>query len=271
MDNNFEEQFFINPGIEYGIRNYISFKENGSFNRINMFEMYVIKALTIIYGEKSILLPYKIDNEKAFECNLLMYDLSEEEMHKFNKYMGEYYNFLKNYKSETKATGLINEIEKILIDMIMKRNKKKPFTSEELDEFDTIFNPSNGDLKRLKELVSTDQGLIIKAWLNNKEEITSTQYGLMAINPNLLDPKIYSKYGYDIRTIASLSENDIKNVNDAIIREENRTFIDNKHLTKKRNKVLLTTGSVFVDSLLIISMVATEIMIGFIIFASLWG
>jgi len=49
--------------------------------------MHVIKVLTIIYGEKSILLPYKIDNEKAFECNLLIYDLKENIMKKFIMYM----------------------------------------------------------------------------------------------------------------------------------------------------------------------------------------
>ena len=75
--------------------------------------MHVIKALTIIYGENSILLPYKIDNEKAFECNLLMYDLKESDMRNFIKYMNEYYNFMKNFNSNVKATGLISEIEKI--------------------------------------------------------------------------------------------------------------------------------------------------------------
>ena len=109
--------------------------------------MNVIKVLTVIYGEKSILLPYKIDNEKAFECNLLMYDLKESDMLNFLKYLNAYYQFMKNYKSEKKATGLTTEIEKILIEMIIKRGKRKEYTKAELEEFDKVFNPIEGNLK----------------------------------------------------------------------------------------------------------------------------
>ena len=75
MEYRYVEKYFINPAIEHGIRGYLALKEDMDYPQCYTFEMSVIKALTIIYGEKSILLPYKIDNEKAFECNLLMYDL----------------------------------------------------------------------------------------------------------------------------------------------------------------------------------------------------
>jgi hypothetical protein len=113
MQEVFTEKYFINPAIEYGIRSYKQAIEGMSFDRIYTFEMNVIYALSIIYGEKTILLPYKIDNEMAFKCNLLMYGLKESTMESFIKYMNEYYVFMKNYKSERKATGLINEIEHI--------------------------------------------------------------------------------------------------------------------------------------------------------------
>ena len=77
-------------------------------------------------------------------------DLKESDMKNFIKYMNEYYEFMKNFNSTTKATGLISEIEKILIEMINKRSKRKEFTVEELAEFDTIFNPTDGDLKKIK-------------------------------------------------------------------------------------------------------------------------
>ena len=270
MQEIFVEKHFINSAIEYGIRSYLLDKEGMKFERINTFEMHVIKTLTIIYGEKSILLPYKIDNEVAFKCNLLMYGLKETEMEDFIKYMDEYYNFMQNYKSERKATGLINEIETLLLSMITKRGKKYPYTDEELREFDSIFNPSNGELKQLKQLVSSNQGLIVREWATQKEELTNTQIRLKAINPNLLDPKIYFKYGYDIKTIADLSEKDIDDVNNLILREENKLYkLTNSVKTKQR--IVLTTGSALLDLLIILSVVATELMIGVIIFSMLWG
>lgn len=266
------EKFFINPAIEYGIRSYIKQKNGNEYKRAHTFEMNVIKALTIIYGEKSIILPYTIDNEKAFECNLLMYDLKESDMKNFIKYMNEYYEFMKNFNSNAKATGLISEIEKILIEMINKRSKRKEFTAEELAEFDTIFNPTAGDLKKIKSLLSTNDGLIIKEWENNRYELSNTQLRMMAVNPNLLMPEEYSKYGYDIRSIAVLSEDEIKKVNKTIVEEMIRKTTDSKKtFFKKRNKIILTCGNGFVDKLMLLSIVATEIMIGIVIATSIGG
>ena len=271
MQENFIEKFFINPAFEYGIRSYmLNYKAGEACSRIYAFEMHVIKALTIIYGEKSILLPYKIDNELAFKCNLLMYGLKENEMEVFVKYMDDYYDFMKDFKSEKRATGLINEIEHILINMINLRSKRHPFTQEELDEFDTIFNPTNGDLKELKHLISKNQGLIVREWQDQKTEITNTQMRLMAVNPNLLDPRVYFKYGYDIKTIACLTEKEIEEVNNAILKEENKNNVIQNSI-KLRNRLVLTTGSVLLDVLIFLSIICTELMIGLIVFSSLWG
>lgn len=270
MQEIFVEKLFINSAIEYGIRSYLLDKEGMKFERIHTFEMHVIKTLTIIYGEKSILLPYKIDNETAFKCNLLMYGLKESELEDFIKYMDEYYKFMNDYKSERKATGLMNEIETILLSMITKRSKKYQFTQEELNEFDSIFNPSSGELKELKQLISSNQGLIIREWSNQKEEISTTQIRLRAVNPNLLDPKVYFKYGYDINTIAELSEREIIDVNNIIIREENKLY-KIKHDVKIKNKLVLSTGYALLDLLLVLSVLATISMVGIIIFSSMWG
>ena len=59
-------------------------------------------------------MPYKIDNEKAFECNLLMYDLKDTDLKKFISYMQKYYDFMEEFKSEKMAEGIIEEIEKII-------------------------------------------------------------------------------------------------------------------------------------------------------------
>ena len=271
MNTVYYEKFFINPAIEYGIRSYVKYKNGAEYKRAHTFEMHVIKELNIIYGENSILLPYKIDNEKAFECNLLMYDLKESDMRNFIKYMNEYYNFMKNFNSNVKATGLISEIEKILIEMINKRSKRKEFTPEELAEFDTIFNPTDGDLKKIKSLLGTDAGLIIKEWEFNRNELSNTQLRMIAVNPNLLMPEEYSKYGYDIKNIAVLSEEEIKSINKTIVDEMIRKNNDSKKsVFKKKNRIVFSCGNGFVDKLMLLSIMATELKIGVVI-ASIFG
>ncbi len=271
MEYRYVEKYFINPAIEHGIKSYMNFKENGEYERCYTFEMSVIKALTIIYGEKSILLPYRIDNEKAFECNLLMYDLKESEMLEFIKYLNQYYLFMRSFKSHEKVAGLIAEIERIIIDMIDMRSKRRAFTEEEIREFDTIFNPADGDLKQLKKLVQSNDGLIIKKWEDSKYGLTNTQLKMMAINPNLLDPSRYDRCGYDIKTVALLSSDEIDEINARIMEEENRVIdYSKKPLFKKKNRIILTTGNGFVDKLMLLSIIATEVMIGLVI-ASIIG
>ena len=189
----------------------------------------------------------------------------------FLKYMNEYYEFVDNIKSEKKATGLISEIERILLEMIIKRGKRKEYTTEEIKEFDTIFNPNDGDLKKIKNLIARDQGLIIREWENSKYELTNTQIRMIAVNPNLLTSEEYSKYGYDIRLIATLSEEEISKVNNIIWQEETKKYTFNKKRLFGFKNILLTSGNGFVDKLMLLSIVATELMIGIIVLCKLGG
>ena len=270
MQENFVEKYFINASIEEGIRAYLSAKEGNGYKRIYTYEMYIIKALTIIYGEKSILLPYKIDNELAFKCNLLMYGLKESDMEYFIKLMDDYYDFMSDYKSERKATGIINEIETILIKMINKKSRKYPFTQEELNEFDTIFNPIRGELRNIKQLVSNNQGLIIREWETQRSDLSNTQLRLRAINPNLLNSSTYYKYGYDIKTIAELSSKEIDEINNIIVKEENKVEIKSNDV-KIKSRLVLTTGHVLLDILIVFSMIATAIMLAVVSYGVFGG
>ena len=252
MEVKFSQKYFINPAFEYGIRSYISYKNGEGYQRLHTFEMYVIKALTIIYGEKAVLLPYKIDNEKAFKCNLLIYDFKESDLNDFISNMNSYYEFLKNYKDGVKMTGLIAEIEKSLLKMIMKRSKRKAFTPEEIREFDKIFTPNEGDLKKFKSIVSSDKELILRTWTNDKIQITNTQLNLMAVNTSLLHPSMYQKYGFDIRNVAILEEDKINEINRKIKEEE---LIKTSRMTmpfKRKRKY----GYGFINVLLILGVVA---------------
>ena len=154
--------------------------------------------------------------------------------------------------------------------MISRRSKKREFTQEELKEFDTVFNPLNGELKKLKDLIATNRGLIVREWQNQKEELTGTQIRLKAINPNLLDPKIYNRYGFDIKIIAELSDKEIDEINAAILREENKDLIKYSNFEKKE-KLAFSTGYVMLDILLVLSSISTIAMTGIILYSVFRG
>lgn len=260
---------FINDGIEDGIEAYLKYKENIPFNRNNTFELYVIKALTIIYGEKSIILPYHIQNEEAFKCNLMIYDLREQDMESFLFLMGQYSNYLKHYKNGAKPTDLIEKIELILIEMMKYRSRKHEFTLEEISEFETIFNPIDGDLKQIKKMISKNSGLIINTWNSNKEGLSTTQINIMTERPNLLRPEVYKEYGLDIHELAKLPNYKIAEVNKNILNV--KSVPTEKKEPKKYKPILITCGNGFVDKLMLLSIIMTEIMIGLVIASYLGG
>lgn len=268
MIDTYSEKFFINQAIECGIRSYILNKKGEHYNKMYKFEMIIIQALTTIYGEKSILLPYKIDNEKAFECNLLMYDLKKNDLKKFENYMQTYYDFMSEYKSEKMADGIIEEIEKIVIEMLKKKAKVRKISDEEIEKLNNIFD-GHSDYNNLKQF--KDTSLIKKYWLDTKENLTNTQIEMIGINPDLLDRETYAHYGYDIRTIACLSPEEISEINNKIESLKQVTYnMPNPSFFKKCN-LYLSTGNGFVDKLMLISIAATEIMIGLVILFKLGG
>lgn len=57
---------FINEGINQGIVNYIKYMNNEEIDKVHYFEFYVIKTLTIIYGEINIINPFKLKKKKVF-------------------------------------------------------------------------------------------------------------------------------------------------------------------------------------------------------------
>lgn len=265
----YSEKYFINPAIENGIQAYNACKSGEHYSKMYKFEMLVIKILTIIYGENSIIFPYKIDNERAFKCNLLIYDLKDTDLKRFINMMQKYYDFMEEYKSEKMAVGIINEIERILIDMLKRRAKYKQYSSQEISMLDQIF-ASHLNYNEIKEY-SSNSLFIKEYWLNTKENLTDTQIKMININPDLLSREEYAKYGYDIRTIACLSIEEISEINNSIQIEKEYGCRSGKKSLFQRMNISLSTGNGYVDKLMLCSIISTEIMLGIIIIMQLGG
>ena len=178
------------------------------------------------------------------------------------------YDFMEKFKSEKMAEGIIEEIEKIIVEMLKKRSKVKKLTNDELENLGRIFDNNCS----LNSMFSNNNVNIIKRyWLDTKENLTDTQIEMIGINPNLLSREEYSTYGFDIRTIACLSAYEISEVNNAIEENKNQKFQKEEVSFFKKFNLYLTTGSGFVDKLMLLSIVATELMVGIIVLFQLGG
>lgn len=252
---------FINTSISNGISNYLLIQEKKDYDKVHIFEVYVIRCLCKIYGDINILNPYRIGNENSFKSNLIMYGLSVNEMEEFIKLMDDYSKWLNSEKNVGK-TDLTSKIEIILINMIIERNKINKFSDTELEFFDKYFDPKNNNFATLHNLITKDVNIIPMYW-NRKKALLGDNIKFKLIRNDLLSSSTYNKYGLDKDDLMKMSEEKVRNINNRILEKEQE---DKKRNKKFRPKdVIITSGNGFVDTLMLLSIMTTEIMIGVMI------
>ena len=252
---------FINDSISNGISNYLLIKNGKDYDKAHIFEVYVIRCLCKIYGDINILNPYRIDNENSFKSNLIMYGLKVSEMEEFISLMNDYSKWLNSEKNVGK-TDLTSKIEIILINMIIERNKTNKFSDEELEFFDKYFDPKNNNFATLHNLITKDVNIIPMYW-NRKKALLNNNMKFKLIRNDLLSSSTYDKYGLDKDDISKMSEEKVKNINNRILEKEKEDNKRNKKFIPKN--LIITSGNGFVDTLMLLSIMTTEIMIGIMI------
>ena len=252
---------FINEAIDKAIFNYINYTENKDISNAHIFEFLVTKILVNIYGEINIINPYKAKNEDAFKENLMIYGLKDSELNMFFNYMNEYGIYLKTPSNDLK-TVLPIQINSLIINMIIYKNSIQNLTEEELKSYDEYFNSKNQYLSKYMELIVEDSEFIPKLWERKKTQLEKNLL-FNTIKPDLLTPEMYTKYGLSIDEIKNLTNEEIKEINDKIKIDDNS---NGGGATKEKPKQLvLSSGSGFVDTIVLLSIVVTEIMVGLII------
>jgi len=252
---------FINDSITNGISNYLLIKNGKDYDKVHIFEVYIIRCLCKIYGDINILNPYRINNENSFKSNLIMYGLSVKEMEEFIKLMDDYSKWLNSEKNVGK-TDLTSRIEIILINMIIERNKVNKFNDKELEFFDKYFDPKNNNFATLHNLITKDINIVPMYW-SRKKTILGNNIKLKLIRNDLLSSSTYDKYGLDKEDISKMSEENVRNINNRILEKEKEDNKRNKKFIPKN--LIITSGNGFVDTLMLLSIMTTEIMIGIMI------
>ena len=252
---------FINDSVDAGISNYLLIKQCKDYDKAHIFETYIIRCLCKIYGDINILNPYRINNVNSFKANLIMYGLSEKEMNEFISLMGDYSKWLNSEKNVGK-TDITSKIEIILINMIIYRNKIIKFTDNEIEFFDKYFDPKNNNFATLHSLITKDVNIVPMYW-NRKKVLLNNNIKFKRIRNDLLSSSVYDKYGIDKDDMSRMSEEKVRNINNRILESEKDTEKRNKKFIPKN--LIITSGNGFVDTLMLLSIMTTEIMIGIMI------
>ena len=252
---------FIDESIHNGILNYQKSLEKQNINRVHIFEYEVIKTLINIFNQDKIISPFKANNEEDFRKNLLMFGLKETERDQFVKLMNDYHKWL-NSPYLVAKTDLPTKIEALLIQMIVLKGSKQKIQLEEIEQYDNFFDPIEGDFAKYKDLVVTDKTITPNLWRTKKRYLENQELTKEEIN--LLPASDYKRYGLNIDEVKGLPIEKIREINTRIEDEEATANAggDTKFDPKK---LILTSGSGFVDTIVLFSIIATQILIGLLI------
>lgn len=259
--------FFVNRSIDVGIENYLLKKNNEKYDKSHVFEMLVIEMLTNIYGEINVINPYKLKDSKSFMKNLQLYGLSQKTTYQFIDLMDEYYKWLA--LSSSHSTNLVEKIKFILLQMVLLKCSEKQLSVKEKKLYIRFFENKIIGLDELCKLMKDDNTNFYRMWSLKKHFIDSStvEFNYELLMPEFFDEKKYKEFGISLNDISKLSNETVEKINNKIIVEDADT-------EKKKNrfviplKLMISSGNGFVDTLVLLSVMATEIMIGIIIAVS---
>lgn|SRR5574344_527364 len=254
---------FINQGINSGIVNYLKEKNNEPIDMTHYFEMQIIKMLVLIFGEINIINPYKARDEKSFKENLQIYGYSKIGVDNLLLAVSDYETWLNSPNGNKNSS--FTKINNILMEMLLSRNMKKKLSQETLINFDEYFSLKNPKLNRINELISEDPKELINSWEEKQKTIYHNPIIFTEIKPSLLSKETYERYGINLQDLSDLSNAEINRINAEILKEENNSNPSGGHTKTKPWQLVLTSGSGFVDTIVLLSVMATEIMVGLLI------
>lgn len=260
--------FFVNRAIDCGIENYLLKKNNEKYNKSHIFEVLVVEMLVRIYGEINIINPYKLKDSKSFIKNLQLYGLSSANAYLFVNLMDEYYKWVSGFSK--KNNNLIEKIKFILLQMALNKISEKNLSKEECEYYIRFFDNKIIGLKETCILMGDNNENFYRMWNLKKGFIDrkNINFKFDLLLPDFFAEKKYKEFGISLNDMSKLSNETVEKINNKIVVEEADT-------ERKKNKFIIplklaiTSGNGFVDTLVLLSVMATEIMIGIIIAVSI--
>lgn len=214
------------------IKNYIEGKKE------DQFSYNIIKLLSYIYSEADIINPYKLGDFRLLDTNLKKYGLTDLELEKFDTAFNKYVIYHNNDGFYT--------LYKIIMDMIALKHQKVPLSKEDIKRYEDIFFAG----RTVKVLEDYWNNTLYK--INNKSDKMVAKIYLQKKSIN--DLKTLKHY-----KLVREKEEEISKYNQKL--EMGRikakiVKISNTPITP------ISSGNGFVDIIMILSFVATEVLVG---------
>ena len=259
------DKAFINEAYEYAIKMYLNEKHNKEGIKYNSFAVVVIRLLNIIYDELDIITPYQLKDETIFYNNLQKYGYPYDSIIEFNN------AFLSFYKDENRIDFI--KIQKMLIDMYAKKRVTLNVSQNEENEFKNLLYTPNSN----NPLIASYNFLMAK----NPNEILDYCNESFDKNNKMKVDKAKERLSYDAYETLKISLSDIENMNAEELENVNKQVYNHFNINEnainkdylldkaindiKNPKPAYSTGNGYVDILFILAIIATLIMIIFII------
>lgn len=260
-------EIFVNNAITNGIKAYFG---DDSASLEHIFEMQVVKVLATIYNETDIINPYKLNKAKSFKENLTSYGFSYNEVEEFLLLFNSYDKWLNSRRKD--ENEVLSRLFLLMMRMVVLKSRHVVISKEELSVYDEFFTLSDSRVRRIAMMCKTDIDMIVKKWQEVKRRYILKQNQFLSwVEPKLLAESMYVKYGVSLAEVKQLSNQAIEEINKQILREENDSNVQGGRKKEKPLQLVLTSGNGFVDMLVLLSIMFTEIMIGIIVTVTLMG
>ena len=254
MNNN----VFINNFIDFGMHEY--FYGNGVFS----FERHVIECLIHIYGKKELKNIYDTKNEDSFSEIIFKYGVKDSVYDNFLRDTAKYDKFKKEKENNLALkTDVASTIEISLATLYLQRCLSYTPTSEDIVGFENeLLN--DFDVIKFHFNTSLEPNKTREFW-EKKKKLLSDDIELVEIKPEYLDEFTYARFGVKLEEVKKMDYRMVDQLN-KYIKTKLKEDEDNSGTSKNKinANTIITSGNGFIDALLIISIIVTEISIGLI-------
>ena len=267
-----ENIIFISQEFSKAIKDYLLTKEQPLSGSLPFF-VIVIRSLVFIYGELDIINPYITKNETnlgGFDSNLAKYGLDKESIDDFKINVSLY---IKTINEMMKPNKYFIQIEKYLIDMFFQKVLVNGYSLEEVTEFSKyIALCDNKIMLDYVELYMEDKEEISK-YFQSKKFLASHNFSLESVNSNVLFMEAYQALGYKENQIKNFDEQELYKVNQEVYQffgipdseEDKNTLLKKAVNYYKKYGNRLTSGSGFIDFLLLLGVIITLLLIAILL------
>ena len=251
------ENIFINKSLTLGYENYTGKKNTDAF------ECHVIECLVAIYGI-DIIDAYKENSIEKFDKTIRRYGLTENIYTHFMDNLIAYQGFKESLeKNPNVKTDIMGNIDVDLIKMYEFMSAFVKITEAQVSSFETLML-KNTEVTKMHFNYSNNPKRVENFYKKERSKFGNS-VELVEQDVEFLDELTYSKFGISINDVKDMDYRMVKKLNN-YINDRISQGLDVVKPTKRKLKLnsVISSGNGFVDVLLILSIIVTEISVGLI-------